>query len=176
MIDHPVQRYFFALWPDKKLQAQFSAIAHQGLSNNKGRFIAAQDLHITLAFLGELSDEQLQLAIAAADKVCGEPFTVTIDRFGYWKRPKVIWLAPTSTPDPLMQLATDLQVQLTTSQIIVDQRSFKPHMTVMRKAYAKPKVTAVKPIEWRIDNFCLVRSTLNKASASYEILKQWQLT
>ena len=176
MIDQPAQRYFFALWPDKKRQALFSTIAHQGLSNSKGKFIATQNLHITLAFLGELNSEQLQLAIAAADEVCGESFTVTLDRFGFWKRPKVIWLAPTSTPASLMQLATDLQARLAKNQITVDQRSFKPHMTVMRKAYSKPKVATVKSSEWYVDNFCLIRSTLNRASASYEILKQWQLS
>ena len=175
MINQAIQRYFFALWPENKRQKQFAKTAQQVLSHSKGKLIATRNLHITLAFLGELTDHHLQLAISTANEVNSEGFILTLDRLGYWKRPRVIWLAPSTAPDSLTELATQLQTLLSKQQLMVDQRSFKPHMTLMRKAYAKPKPIRFDPLQWPVDHFCLVRSTLNKAGAHYEIIQQWSL-
>ena len=67
------QRYFFALWPDEAVRDRLSALAHASQSG-EGRRHSADDLHITLVFLGQIAPAQLRCVEDVADTVRGSIF------------------------------------------------------------------------------------------------------
>ncbi len=175
-MNNKVQHYFFALWPDDALQKQYAKFSQQYLNGFKGKFVPTQNIHITLAFLGELNKEQIKSAKLAADGIKTDSFVLQLDHIGFWKKPQVIWLAPSKTPKPLTELATALQSKLKERKFNVDERPFKPHLTLMRKAHKRPGALQFNPCEWRVERFVLVRSTLEETGAIYDIIHEWPLT
>jgi len=66
-------------------------------------------IHLTLAFLGELSDEQLAAAMQAADAASHQvtPFELRFERtgiFGSPRQPRVIWMGIEETSGTLTRL------------------------------------------------------------------------
>ena len=46
------QRLFFALWPDDDTRHALARLAKTRLPSGSGRLVAAQNIHLTVAFLG----------------------------------------------------------------------------------------------------------------------------
>ncbi|MCS5949537.1 RNA 2',3'-cyclic phosphodiesterase [Klebsiella pneumoniae subsp. pneumoniae] len=57
-----------------------------------GRPVAADNLHLTLAFLGEVSAEKQRALAALAGRLRQPGFTLTLDDAGRWLRSRVVWL------------------------------------------------------------------------------------
>jgi len=169
------QHYFFALWPDKRLQQHYAKFAHQYLDDLDGKFIPTHNIHITLSFLGELNSNQLKAAKHIAGTIKTDCFTLTLDRLGFWKGPRVVWISSNIVPKSLIELETTLQQKLQENEFEIDQRAYKPHMTLMRKTRSKPGNIQFKPVEWQVENFVLVRSTLEETGSIYDVIEQWSL-
>jgi len=169
------QRYFFALWPDKQTQQYYAKFAHQYLNDCEGKFVSTQNLHITLSFLGALNNKQLKTVKHIAETIKSDSFTLALDRLGYWKEPQVIWIAPSKVPSSLIEIDAALQLKFRENEINSDQRSYKPHMTLMRKALSTPINIQPKPVEWRVKHCVLVRSTLDLKGAIYDVIEEWPL-
>ncbi len=167
-------RHFFALWPD---QAVSESIAREAArSSTRGRAHHPMDLHITLVFLGQISDAQRRCIEATADTIHGEPFTLRIDGIGYWRRPRILWAGPRETPEPLSQLVFDLQNGLQGCGFEPERRRYKPHVTLYRKA-AQSDPRAIEPaIEWPVRQFVLATSGGGApGEPRYRVLKRWPL-
>ncbi|MFP4607157.1 MAG: RNA 2',3'-cyclic phosphodiesterase [Thiohalospira sp.] len=169
------QRLFFALWPPASLQEELAAGARKALGGRRARLVPAENLHVTLAFLGEVGPEARACAEAAADGLHGEPFTLTLDRLGYWARRGLLWAGPTRTPEALLALANGLGRALEPCGVERDRRPFQAHITVARKAARMPARQVIGPLEWRVDRFVLVASSLGPKGATYTILREWPL-
>jgi 2'-5' RNA ligase len=169
------QRLFFALWPETKVkQALLKQLSIGPLV--KGRRHHPDDLHMTLVFLGQLRGRQFACIEKAAEAVSGQRFELTIDHSGYWSRPKIIWLAPQSIPEPLSQLVDSLKRQLMSCGFEPEQRAYKPHLTLYRKAQRISPWQLDEPIQWQVNEFVLASSNNPGPNQSrYEILQRWVL-
>lgn len=67
-------------------------------SEEAGRPVAADNLHLTLAFLGEISEEKTQALKQLAGRIQQRAFTLTLDDAGHWPRSGVVWLGPKQSP------------------------------------------------------------------------------
>ena len=112
----PVRRLFFALWPDDETRNTIDTLA-RGLIRQQARRVAADNLHITLAFPGNVTARVQACLEAAAGRLTGEPFELAIDRLGYWPGPRIIWAAPSETPAALWFLAAALLLLVTETAI-----------------------------------------------------------
>ena len=52
-------RVFFALWPDADARVALAALAREIAARTKGRAPPAANLHMTLAFIGEVPPERI---------------------------------------------------------------------------------------------------------------------
>ncbi len=167
------QRLFFALWPDaaqrRKLQRCFSL-----LTGSPGHAVAVENLHLTLAFPGSVDAVARSCLEQAASKIQLPPFSLILDRFGYWKHPKVIWYGPTEVPETLVHLAEALAEVMRHCGLEPDPRPYRPHVTLLRKAQAMPQ-TEVLSTEWQAKGFALVLSESVPGGARYSVLRQWPL-
>ena len=166
------QRLFFALWPDDAVRAACSNVLKQAKKDHEGRAVHLDNLHITLAFLGYVSDAQRECAEAVADSISMTPFNLCFDHVGWFKRPKVLWLGANETPDSLMQLVASLNQGLRGCDIALDDRPFATHLTLMRKVKKFYEMN-IEPIDWRVDQFCLVQSFTHPEGVEYKVIKSW---
>ncbi|WP_126455736.1 RNA 2',3'-cyclic phosphodiesterase [Sulfuriflexus mobilis] len=167
------QRLFFALWPDDAVRGACAGIIKQARNNHDGKAVQLNNLHITLAFLGYVSEAQRECVEAAADAISMAPFDLRFDHVGWFKRPKVLWLGAHETPEALLQLVADLNRGVRGCDIELDERPFATHLTLMRKVREFNEMET-EPIDWRVDRFCLVQSLTHREGVEYQVVKSWQ--
>lgn len=176
MPDNPTtRRLFFALWPDDEVRHQVSQHIMPNLQSLNGRKVSQPQWHITLAFLGNVTDEVMQCAIEQANQITSAPFEIELDVVGHWSRPKVVWLGCHDRPKEMQSLVTALNSELKQCSYEPEYQDFKPHMTLMRKVTRKPKPFQFEPIQWHLKQFVLVESQVDNSGSSYKIINQWNL-
>ena len=171
------RRLFLALWPDEitrtkliKIQKHFA-----GKRQAKARAIVPENIHITLHFLGSVEETVIEPLCAMLDEVEARVFNLDIDRWGYFPRPRVLWLGAEQIPDALSNLveATGDCVK----SVIPDYRykKFIPHTTVYRHARHPGNAEPFEPIVWHIDRYVLVESISRPEGVEYRISHEWPL-
>ncbi len=93
----------------------------------------------------------------------------------YWPHNRIVWVGPNETPAPLAALAADLKSLLLGKGFELERRSFEAHVTLIRKARAPRALPALPPVDWPVEEFVLVRSTLSNEGSSYEVLERFSL-
>ncbi|MCU0833613.1 MAG: RNA 2',3'-cyclic phosphodiesterase [Chromatiaceae bacterium] len=167
------ERLFFALWPDAAVRRGLLKICGD-LPRYHGREPHPEDLHLTLAFLGEIDAERRRCAEEAADRVQAEPFRLRLDRVGHWARPRILWCGASDCPTSLLGLLAGLNQGLLGCGFTPERRPFVPHLTLARKA---PRLEAFEldpPLDWLVAEFVLVGSRLGERP-SYQVLRGWPL-
>ncbi len=170
----PTQRLFFALWPDAKVRDALAGFAHAHIRKQARRVIDA-NLHITLAFPGAVSTEVRECLEAAAADIRAGPFELSIDRVGYWPRPRILWAGASHTPAAVWALVEGLRTALQACGLQPETRPWQAHVTLARKAGRALPVTEIDPIRWSISNFCLVESVTDPSGPVYRIIRRWPL-
>ena len=97
---------------------------------------------MTLAFVGEVSDERLVdvLAASAEAALAQDPFAVTLDRAGRFPEggaPRVVWIGMGEGAMESATVATAVRNALTARDVPFDDKPFRPHVTLAR---VKPDV------------------------------------
>jgi len=169
------QRLFFALWPEPALQRALAAEAREALGKRRSRRVPEENLHVTLAFLGEVGPEARVCLEEAAGDIAGEAFTLSMDRLGFRPGRNMLWAFPARTPEALERLADDLGAALEACGLERDKRPFRAHMTLARKAQRMPRQRAIDPVHWRVERFVLVASELGPQGSAYSLLREWPL-
>lgn len=105
------KRLFFALELPSAVQKQIVQWRATHFPEDAGRPVAADNLHLTLAFLGEVSAEKQRALAALAGRLRQPGFTLTLDDAGQWLRSRVVWLGTRQPPRGLLQLASMLRAQ-----------------------------------------------------------------
>ena len=168
------QRLFFALWPDAEVRAALAAVA-SGCGHGRERVLVPENLHLTLAFLGNVTAGQRACMEAAATTVNGRSFAMTLDRLGFWPRPRVLWAGVDAVPAALEELVADLNSALATCGYQPETRPFQAHVTLARKASRPPRQTTISPIRWAVRDFCLAQSVSGERGSEYRVLGRWPL-
>jgi len=101
------------------------------------RWAAPESLHLTLAFLGGLDDDQLAEATAAAEETAASasPFTLRIEglgTFGPPHAPRVVWAGLAGDLRALTAVQGRLARALEARGFPPDERPFAPHITLTR--------------------------------------------
>lgn len=170
----PRQRLFFALWPTGEVREALAAVVRQHGRRN-GRAVVPENLHITLAFVGEVTAEQRACMEAAAATVTASAFTVTLDRLGFWQRPKILWAGASGMPPALLELVAALNTALIPCGYQPETRPFQVHVTLARKAHRPLEVREIPPIVWPADAVCLVESVSGEHGSEYRVIGRWPL-
>lgn len=165
-------RVFFALWPDDATRSAISRATRDVVSASAGRPIAKDRLHLTVAFLGELTAAGVDVARQAAPISVGA-FELALDTLGIWPESKILWLAPSAPPDALSELEARLWDALIERGFHGEDRIYRPHVTLARRA--RPIEATVAPILWSVRELSLVESFPDGRNVHYEVLERWLL-
>jgi 2'-5' RNA ligase len=170
------KRVFFALWPEDTTRSALTAATARLEPQVAARWIRPENLHMTLAFLGDVETERLQGLAQAADAVRSHRFAVRLDRIEYWRKPQLICLTPQAPPAVLGQLAADLATRLGDAGFALDKRPYRAHLTLARKAVCPPAYALLDPpVLWQPTALALVESDRDTQGAHYTVLKSWPL-
>lgn len=166
----PRRRVFFALRPDATTRKAIVRASRQAVRRSGGRAVPEANLHITLAFLGPITPEDLDRVLAIEPPPC-RPFGLRLERLGFWDGSRVLWIGPAETPPALLEFEQALWDGLVALGFTRERRIYQPHLTVARKAQAaRGEVTAVT---WPVSGIALVESRPSPRSARYEVLREW---
>lgn len=170
------KRLFFAIEMPAPLQRKIVRWRADHFAPEAGRPVAAANLHLTLAFLGEVSAEKQQALAAMAGRIRQPGFTLTLDDAGQWLRSRVVWLGTRQPPRGLLQLANLLRAQAARSGCYQSPQPFHPHITLLRDA---SHAVAIPPpgFQWRfpVNEFVLYESVFARGRTRYTPLQRWTL-
>ena len=101
---------------------------------NRGRFSPRENLHLTLAFLGELPPSRLDALDRAVKSIPFPPFEAKFDRLGCFRRPGgSIWWAGLRPTPQLLAIQRSLSDALQREGFSLEDRRFVPHVTLARQ-------------------------------------------
>ncbi|MDR1000924.1 MAG: RNA 2',3'-cyclic phosphodiesterase [Clostridiales bacterium] len=112
--------------------------------SKRGNFSYDDNLHLTLAFIGECSPKELGKVKTILDTVTFKPFEVSIERLGTFSR-GTLWWAGLREDKPLMDLQHEIEYKLALCGFEMDGRKYHPHITFGREV-----VTDAAP--WKIES------------------------
>lgn len=150
------------------------------------RRVKAENLHVTLAFLGQTPDERLDDVAAAASEAAApiQPFTLSFDRAGRFPdrgRPRVVWLGIADGAASVLELGASVYAGLRTRRLRFDDRPLSPHLTLARVAEdaslpeaktvgAALESLAVEGLRFEVAEIRVVQSVLSPKGPRYTAL------
>lgn len=158
-------RLFFALCPDPATRSALAALQQ----HVAGRNVPSQNLHLTLAFLGNQASTQLPVLQTILHALRLPALHVEIDQLGFFAAPRLAWAAPSAVPAALSSLQQTLWQALYDAQIpLKPAAGFRPHITLARNA-EKPSVVLEKAVSWQVGHIALIESVLGPTGPSYHV-------
>lgn len=132
-----MQRIFIAIRiePGEIFQRMFSSLRSL-LGEEKIKWENTDKIHLTLAFLGDTDEERLKIAGLVLKQKCtgfGE-FFFTLSGTGVFRNyndPRVIWTGIINS-DKLIELNNLIAFGLRDAGFNIEERQFKPHVTIGR--------------------------------------------
>ncbi len=176
-------RAFVALWPPEAM-AEALVAAQRGLPF--GRLVPEENLHVTLAFLGDLSEAELEAAHEALAGIAGPAPQVSVEGIGTFggARPRALWAAVPREAG-LIALQSGVTRRLRAAGVAPEARKFVPHITLARFRHGTVEDAnlqrfiadraGLRLAPAAVPAFSLVASTLGPGGAVYEDLVQYPL-
>lgn len=171
-------RVFLALWPPAEAAVRLGGIARAMAAAHGGRATRPETIHLTLAFVGDVSGSRLPALVDAAAGVRGQPFELCLDRLGYWAHNRLCWAGANAAPVALAELAGGLHTALRDAGFPLERKrgAFAPHVTLVRKTTTAVSVQPIEPaVAWHCEAFVLVRSRLSARGSAYQVLREFPL-
>lgn len=128
----------------------------------RGRFTAEENLHLTLAFIGEVPDAQPVLD--ALSTVSFAPFALALEGMGCFGD---LWWAGLRDSAALEALARKVRRALAEREIPFDRKRFSPHITLIRKASGKLPGLQIRETSMTVRAVSLMRSDRGKKGMIY---------
>ena len=176
MPHHRTRRLFFALWPDASCRERLrNAQQSLVLTGKQARYVPADNLHVTLHFIGNVSEDKLPCFKQQARLLAADCFDLRLDTFGYFKRARVGWMGCTQTPRGLTVLHGLLAGQLSDCGFQAENRHYNPHVTMIRKLQQPADNAGAEPIDWLVNDFVLIESVPVRGGVRYDILERYPL-
>ena len=132
----------------------------------RGNFTLPENLHITLAFLGE--QPEWESAAEALEPVEAVPGLLRLDRLDSFGKGGVLGLCPTEDA-PVRSLAAAVEAALRTAGFELEKRRFRAHVTLCRELSA-PRGCVLPPppaVETPVEEMVLYLSHRPKGRLTY---------
>ncbi|MCL2137638.1 MAG: RNA 2',3'-cyclic phosphodiesterase [Coriobacteriia bacterium] len=138
---------------------------------SRGRFSSDENLHLTLAFLGECDDGQLELVQSVLAETEFEAFEISVGRLGrFRRRGGDIWWAAAEESIELMAVQLDLSSRLRAAGFALEDREFVPHITLGRNVRTTTEPWSVKPVSETVGQIDLMLSEHIEGRQIYTVL------
>lgn len=162
-------RLFIAINFDNRIKDALIEVQDKmKLQGVRGNYTKPENLHLTLAFIGEYSDPDFVKEIIEGIRIA--PFDITLDGMGAFGS---LWWCGIKQNDRLETLARILRRRLAENDVPFDRKKFSPHVTLIRKPEnvlpLSPNDYAdiIKDATMTVDHISLMRSDRGKNGMIY---------
>jgi 2'-5' RNA ligase len=156
------------------------------------KWVQPQNIHLTLKFLGEINEGQLNKINVILEEVAKKmhPFTVSIDSIGAFPRinsPRVIWAGIQQGDSEVKIIANELEERIAEIGIPKEEKTFSSHITIGRRRSGLKMDKLIDGLqkiaslakeqgqEFLTSKITLFKSTLTPKGPNYESLKEANL-
>ena len=146
----------------------------------RGRYVAPDSFHVTLAFLGERAGSEvteLESALGEACESCAA-FNTTLGALGTFGRANkaTLWQGFCGGSEQWASVASTVQRGLSVMGYTPEYKRYVPHVTLMRRADVSSVTLPMPCVErGRIDTVTLFLSDLSGSRPRYEALARFGL-
>ena len=159
-----------------------STLKNLQVSADNIRWQPPHQLHITLKFLGDTSEEDIQLLKSELADVSQPSFALRLTQWGTFPekgRPSVIWVGV----EPEQKITTLHKKVEKTCAVLgfdADERPFVPHITLGRpKKATRQQVSSImqdpEQVEFLVRHFGIYKSELSPEGAQHSLIKKYPL-
>ncbi len=149
------------------------------------KWVACENIHLTLQFLGETEEALIPKIKEALDKILSPclPFYIRISNVGCFpdgRRPRVIWVGVEES-QPLIKLYKDIADAMEGLGYKKEERNFTPHVTIGRVKSTRnmpelsrrlEEVRSIRFSDFEVRNITLMKSELKPSGAKYYSLAE----
>jgi 2'-5' RNA ligase len=183
-------RTFIAIDLDPALKEKVGLLVQKlSRGNPNVKWITPEAMHLTLKFLGETSESQVEEVKAVLGTVAGRhhPFELGLKGTGTFpagsRHPRVLW-AGFEEREELQALQADLEQELAGKGFSQEDRPFHPHLTLGRVKFHRDIQKTLQELEaWQDFEFgymgaktlTFFESTLTLEGARYTVLGEYPL-
>ena len=183
-----IMRAFIAIELPAQIKKVLAGVQNElKTSLPKISWVQPDNLHLTVKFLGEITDTQangVRELMAAALKTT-PPFTINLSQLGAFpdlRRPRIIWAGSWETPAQLDQLVQKIQSGCLSLKIPLETRIYKTHVTLARiknpvretilaaALKAAQNTFAAQALKINFKGITLFQSVLNAGGPIYSIV------
>ncbi len=177
-------RAFVAVFPPPEVQKALHQAALALPSSGAFRLVAPERIHLTLKFLGELSEDDLGRAAQALGPACeGQGrFEVATRSFGVFpseRKARVLWVGTGEGSERLGDLAGAVERALAAGGFGRETRPYVPHLTLGRVRGRPVEFNAggvsVPELRFIVSGLVLVRSVPGAGGVTYASLATYPL-
>lgn len=142
------------------------------------RWVVPESLHLTLRFLGSVSDETLAAVKSGLAGIRFHPFSIELGEVGTFggRAPRVVWLAVREGRGALQVMASSVEEACRAAGLSPQTRALNPHLTLARardrRPAALPELAQPPRLPaWPATEFNLYESRLSAGGARYHVLE-----
>ena len=128
----------------------------------RGNYTNTENLHLTLAFIGDYPDPHAVLEAMAS--VPFVPFPLALEGIGCFRD---LWWAGIRKSDALETYVRRLRHVLSEADIPFDKKRFSPHITLIRIAVGRLPGISIPTAEMQVERISLMRSERGKQGMVY---------
>ena len=147
-------RLFIAIKLNSELRNALTDVQkHLIRSGIRGNYTNTDNLHITLAFIGEYDEPDFVTEVIS--EVPFSPFPIFLSTLGHFGN---LWWVGLDDNDELDSYVKRLRKALSEAGIPFDKKKFSPHITLIRKAIGTLPAVSVPKTVMSVDHISLMRS------------------
>jgi RNA 2',3'-cyclic 3'-phosphodiesterase len=147
-----------------------------------GRWVAPENYHLTVAFLGSVDPARLPEVVKAVQDAAPrvDPFDIPLDAVGAFpnaRRPRVLWVGPHAAVPAFGTLCSVVRSELAALGFTFEPHT-DAHVTLARAAgptVALPSTDPPRIAPLRIADLTIYESFTERAGARYEVVEHVQL-
>jgi 2'-5' RNA ligase len=173
-------RAFIAIEVSEEIKAILAQIeAHLKYAGADVKWVRPEIVHLTLKFLGEISEEKAKEVTAALDGIARtvKPFDLTLKDIGAFPKidfPKVLWAGLDKGALESQELASKVDEALSLIGFNKEERPFSAHLTIGRVRSSLNRAKLIEKMASSASNFQLSKISPHKVASV--ILFQSKLT
>jgi 2'-5' RNA ligase len=191
MLQTETWRVFCAIDLPHEVREKMSAHSmrlRQAVPEARASWSRPDNIHLTLKFLGEIPQPQVEALSNAAEQACnGLPtFTIRVQGSGVFPvhgAPRVLWIGIEDLQGNLGELYQRLEQQAAKGGFEKEARPFHPHLTLarLRSAQHARRLGAVhkeaffEPTEFKVSELLVIRSELSSEGSRYSVITRHAL-
>ena len=175
-------RAFIAVEPSAEIRNAVSAEGQALRGAGRLSFVSPNLMHITLKFLGEVSESQIPKITGVLDLLSASPYQLNVSGISTFGRPPRVIKAEVHDGGATAALAADVELRLAKLGFPREDKPFTPHITLARvKEYSpalQPNIAAINERDFgtcEISSVLLKKSVLTPSGPIYTTLYQKNL-